>query len=234
MKRKILGIAPLLITTPVVSQAIIQSAQAIPVSRNSLTKDIQGYENSPNNADPTLSVILILVGIGLVFGSTVNLLYKALNPPVKQKATTADSLPTPNKEHQKIAATVGVASETKQSNSGVYVEQARTFFKQGDTNRAIAQFSHAIRTRPNDAYLYSERANLRRQNLEDKDGALEDYTQAINLHPDNPLFYLWRSQLYYEIGDQLKAMTDYNTAIRLAPEDTMYHSFQRNGNSLTQ
>jgi Flp pilus assembly protein TadD len=69
-----------------------------------------------------------------------------------------------------------------------YVEQARTFSRQGDTQKAIAQFNNAIRTRPNDAYLYSESANLRRQNLEDKDGALEDYTQAINLHPDNPLF----------------------------------------------
>ncbi len=227
MKRKILGIVPLLATTPVVSQAIIKSAQAIPVSRNSLTKDIQGYENSPNNADPTLLVIVILVGIGLVFGSTANLVYKALNS-VKPKATTADSLPTPKKENQ-IGATVGVASETKQSHSATYVEQARTFFKQGDTNRAIALFSHAIRTRPNDAYLYTERANLRRQNLEDKDGALEDYTQAINLHPDNPLFYLWRSQLYYEIGDKLKAMTDYNTAIRLAPEGTMYHCYTKLG-----
>ncbi|MBD2603713.1 tetratricopeptide repeat protein [Scytonema hofmannii FACHB-248] len=229
MKRKILGVASLLTTTCVVSQARIKPGQAIQVSGNSLSKDIQTYENSPNNAETTLLVIVILVGISLVFASTGNLVYKALNS-VKPKATTADSLPTPKKEHQ-IEATVGVASETKQSHSATYVEQARTFFKQGDTNKAIALFGHAIRTRPNDAYLYTERANLRRQNLEDKDGALEDYTQAINLHPDNPLFYLWRSQLYYEIGDKFKAMTDYNTAIRLAPEDTMYHSFETKGNS---
>ncbi len=232
MKRKILGVGSHLSTTPVVSQAIIQPAQAIEVSGNSLTKDIQGYENSPNNNDPSLLVIIIVVGIGLVFGSTVNLVYKALNP-VKQKATTADSLATPKKEHQ-IETSVGIASVTKQSHSSADVEQARTFFKQGDTQKAIAQFSNAIRIRPNDAYLYTERANLRRQNLEDKEGALEDYTQAINLHPDNPLFYLWRSQLYYEIGDQLKAMTDYNTAIRLAPEGTMYHSFQTRVNSSTR
>jgi len=231
MKRKNLGVAPLLITTPVVSQAIIQPAQAIEVSGNSFTKDIQGYENSPNNNEPSLLVILALVGIGLVFGSSVNLVYKALNP-VKHKATTADSVPIPKKEH-KIAASVAIASETKQSHTSTEVEQARTFLKQGDTNRAIVQFNNAILTHPNDAYLYTERANLRRQNLEDKDGALEDYTQAINLHPDNPLFYLWRSQFYYEIGDKLKAMTDYNTAIRLAPEGTMYHSFQTKENSST-
>jgi tetratricopeptide (TPR) repeat protein len=229
MKRKILGIAPLLTTAPVVGQAIMQPAQAIQVSENSLTKDFQGYENSPNSAEHSLSVILILVGVGLVFGSTVNSVYKALNPR-KDKATGVDSLPIPKKEH-KIELGVGIVSETKQSHSVAYVEQAPTFLKQRDTNRSIALFNSAIRTRPNDAYLYSERANLRRKNLEDKDGALEDYTQAINLHPDNPLFYLWRSQLYYEIGDKLKAMTDYNTAIRLAPEGTMYHSFQTNGNS---
>jgi tetratricopeptide (TPR) repeat protein len=230
MKRKILGVAPLLTTTPVVGQAIIQPAQATQVSENSLTTDFQSYQNSPNSGEHSLSVILILVGVGLVFGSTVNLVYKALNPG-KPSAIRAESVPTP-KEDNKIQSGVGTRSETKQSVTNAYVEQARTFFKQGDTNRAIAQFNNAIRTRPYDAYLYSERANLRRKNLEDKNGALEDYTQAINLHPDNPLFYLWRSQLYYEIGDKLKAMTDYNTAIRLAPEGRMYHSFQTNGNSL--
>lgn len=230
MKKKILGVAPLLTATPVVGQAMILPAQAIQIYENSFTKDFQGYENSPNSGEHTLSVILILVGVGLIFGSTVNSVYKALNPG-KPSATTADSVPTPKKKH-KIGASVGIASETKQSHTAAYVEQARTFFQQGDTNRAIALFNNAIRTRPNDAYLYTERANLRRKNLEDKNGALEDYTQAINLHPDNPLFYLWRSQLYYEIGDKLKAMTDYNTAIRLAPEGTMYHSFQTNRNSL--
>ena len=229
MKRKILGVAPLLTTTFVVGQAITQPAQGTQVYENSLTSDFQSYENSHNSGEHSLSVILILVGVGLVFGSTVNLVYKALNPE-KHKVTTADSILIPKKEH-KIGASVGIASETKQSVTAAYVEQARTFFKQGDTHRAIALFNNAIRTRPNDAYLYTERANLRRKNLEDKDGALEDYTQAINLHPDNPLFYLWRSQLYYEIGDKLKAMTDYNTAIRLAPENTMYHSFQTNQNS---
>lgn len=229
MKRKILGVAPLLTTTPVVCEAIIQPAQAIQISESSLAKDFQGYQNTPNSGEHTLSAIIILVGVGLVLGSTVNLVYKALNLG-KHKAATAESVPTPKKEHQ-IVASVGIASETKQSVTNAYVEQARSFFKQGDTNTAIALFNNAIRTRPNDAYLYSERANLRRKNLQDKDGALEDYTQAINLHPDNPLFYLWRSQLYYEIGDKLKAMTDYNTAIRLAPEGTMYHSFQTQGNS---
>ncbi|MGI8503457.1 MAG: tetratricopeptide repeat protein [Hassallia sp.] len=229
MKIKILGVSPVLTTTPVVDQAIIQPAQAIEVSENSFTKDFQGYENSPSSGEHSLSVILILVAVGLVFGTTVSLVYKALNS-AKHKPTTADSVPTLEKEH-KIGASVDIASETKQSHIAAHVEQARTFFKPEDTQTAIAQFSNAIRTRPYDAYLYSERANLRRKNLEDKDGALEDYTQAINLHPENPLFYLWRSQLYYEIGDKLKAMTDYNTAIRLAPEGTMYHSFQTNGNS---
>jgi tetratricopeptide (TPR) repeat protein len=229
MNKKFLGVAPLQTTTTVVEQAIIQPEQAILFAENSLPKDFQSYENNPYSGEHSLSsVILILVGVGLVFGSTVNLVYKAVNSG-KHQATTAESVPTPKNE-QKVASG-GIVSETKQSLDAAYVEQARTFFKQGDTQGAIALFNNAIRTRPNDAYLYTERANLRRQNLEDQDGAIEDYTQAINLHPDNPLFYLWRSQLYYEIGDKLKAMTDYNTAIRLAPEGTMYHSFQTNGNS---
>jgi len=224
MKTKIIGVAPLVTTTPVVGQAIIKPAQAIQVSQNSFDKDFRGYQNSTNSGDHSVSVVLILVGVGLLFGSTVNLVHKALNQG-KPSVTKAASVPTPKEDNQ-TGASINPISVTN-----AYVEQARTFFKQGDTQRAIALFNNAIRTRPNDAYLYTERANLRRKNLEDKDGALQDYTQAINLHPDNPLFYLWRSQLYYEIGDKLRAMTDYNTAIRLAPEGTMYHSFQTNGNS---
>lgn len=224
MKKKIIGVAPLLTTTPVVGQAIIQPAQAIQVSQNSFDRNFRGYQNSTNSGDHSVSVVLILVGVGLLFGSTVNLVHKALNSG-KPSVTKAASVPKPKEDNQ-TGASINTISVTN-----AYVEQARTFFKQGDTQRAIALFNNAIRTRPNDAYLYTERANLRRKNLEDKDGALQDYTQAINLHPDNPLFYLWRSQLYYEIGDKLKAMTDYNTAIRLAPEGTMYHSFQTNGSS---
>ncbi|GAX42577.1 serine/threonine protein kinase containing TPR domain [Tolypothrix sp. NIES-4075] len=208
IKKKILNNAPLLTTTEVHQPTTTQGI------------DIKGFQNSINsNGD--LAAIAIVAGTVLAFGSTISLICKALHLG-KSAAKIAED--TQQQKPQTVIASTTISGN--QDIIAAYVKQAHTFNRQGDTNRAIAIFDNAIRVFPDDAYLYSQRANLRRQNLQDTNGAIEDYTQAINLHPENPLFYLWRSQVYYEIGDKFKAMADYNTAIRLAPEDTMYHCFK--------
>lgn len=213
-KKKILTYTPLLTTKE------IHKPSATPRLENSLTHDIKPFENSTKSSGD-LALISILAGTVLAFSSTVTLICKALN--LNKSAAKIAEQRQQQKPESVIASTI---SDNQQSVIAAYVKQAHTFLRKGDISRAIALFDNAIRVFPEDAYLYSQRANLRRQNLQDPNGALEDYTKAINLHPDNPLFYFWRSQLYYESSDKYKAMADYNTAIRLAPEDTMYHSLE--------
>jgi tetratricopeptide (TPR) repeat protein len=105
----------------------------------------------------------------------------------------------------------------------LYIKQAYTHFAQGDIESAIAHFNIAISTHPNSAELYTARANFRKKKLGDRQGALEDYTQAIFINPENAFFYFWRSQIHQELGNQQKAIEDYNIAMSLAPEGTMYH-----------
>lgn len=213
-KKKILTSAPLLTTTKV------NQPTATPSLENSFTHHIKSFENSTNSSGD-LALISIIAGTVLAFSSTVTLICKALN-----LGKSAAKIAEHTQEYKPESVIASTISDNQQSIIDAYVKQAHTFLREGDMSRAIAQFDNAIRVFPEDAYLYSQRANFRRQNLQDPDGALEDYTQAINLHPDNPVFYLWRSQLYYESGDQCKAMADYNTAIRLAPEGTMYHRLE--------
>jgi tetratricopeptide (TPR) repeat protein len=213
IKKKTLTSAPLLTTKEIHQPTATQGLE------NPLKDDIKSFQNSTNSSGD-LATIAIVAGTVLAFGSTISLICKALNLG-KSAAKIADH----TQKEKPEAVIASIIPGNQQSIIAAYVKQAQTFSRQGDTNRAIALFDNAIRVFPDDAYLYSQRANLRRQNLQDTNGALEDYTQAINLHPENPLFYLWRSQVYYEIGDKFKAMADYNTAIRLAPEDTMYHCF---------
>lgn len=208
IKKKTVNNAPLLTTTEVHQPT---NTQAI---------DIKGFQNSTNNNENWAAIAIVAATV-LAIGSTISLICKALNLG-KSAAKIAEDIQQ-EKHKTVIASTI---SGNQQSIIAAYVKLAHIFNRQGDTNKAIALFDNAIRVFPDDAYLYSQRANFRWQNLQDTNAALEDYTQAINLHPDNPLFYLWRSQVYYEIGDKCKAMADYNTAIRLAPEDTMYHSFK--------
>ncbi len=223
MKKKILATSPLLIITGLAGTGFLQSAQATQVVENSLKKEFTFQDSSSSGGDD-FAAILIAVGVILALGTTVSVLCKAPNVG-KPSSKMAN-------QHTGSIAIEDTTSSNKQIAPAAYIEQAHTSFRQGDVQRAITQLNHAVRVHPHEANLYTERANFRRRNLEDRLGALEDYTQAINLHPDNALFYLWRSQLYYEIGDHLKAMADHNTATRLAPQDTMYHLFPTHVNSV--
>ncbi|MDJ0501849.1 MAG: tetratricopeptide repeat protein [Nostocales cyanobacterium LE14-WE4] len=104
-----------------------------------------------------------------------------------------------------------------------YIQQANTCFTQGDIEGAKANFQDAISLYPNSVKLYTERAKFRRHKLGDLRGALEDYTEAICINPQNSFFYFWRSQTYQALGNQQKAIEDYNTAMNLAPDGTMHH-----------
>jgi tetratricopeptide (TPR) repeat protein len=73
-------------------------------------------------------------------------------------------------------------------------------YDQGNLAGAIDYLDHAIERFPQYAYLYSERANFRKL-LRDYEGALSDYSQAILLEPLNALFHLWRSRIYFQIGE---------------------------------
>ena len=228
MKKMLLTSPPLPITE-LASTGIFKPGQATYFLENPSGNDPKVFQNIHSGVGSDFSVILFVAGLILAFGSTVSVVYKALNFG-KPDSTTADYEHT-KAENKPQAIQNSTKYGSKQIAPNVYVEQAYTSFQQGDAQTAISKFNNAISVHPDDAYLYSERANFRRRKLGDREGALEDYSQAINLHPDNALFYLWRSQLYNEIGDRLKAMADYNTATRLAPEGTVFHSFQTSRNS---
>jgi tetratricopeptide (TPR) repeat protein len=224
MQNNIFSPKPIITVPGLASIAILQSAQASHSLETSLRRDIKTFQNSQSSAGNDFASVLVALGIVLALGSTACLAYKVLNPS-KPPSSPPDSQ---QKAKEPLETVQKVATLGNKQIAAAYIEKAYVFLRQGDVHRAIAELNNAIVVHPQNAYLYTERANFRRKNLGDQLGALEDYTQAINLHPDNALFYLWRSQVYHEMGEMLQAMADYNTAVRLAPEDTMYHFFQPN------
>lgn len=229
MKQKILATEPLLTIAGLAGTGVLQPAQANTVEENTLVaKYIKDFHSSSSSAGNDFAAVLVTVGIILALGSTVCVVHRSLNVG-KPSSSRADSLHTA--ENKLRSAEEDTTSGNKQMTPAAYIEKAYISFRQGDVQTGLAELNNAICLHPNNAELYTERAKFRRKNLGDKEGALEDYTQAIHLRPDNALFYLWRSQLYHEIGDMLKAMADYNTAIRLAPDDTVYHFSPTNVNS---
>jgi Tfp pilus assembly protein PilF len=87
----------------------------------------------------------------------------------------------------------------------------------GSFDRAIADFTEAIRLDPNlfEARFYRGIIQALAGRSQE---ALADYTAAIQLQPDRPEAYLERATVYIGLGAETLALNDYNEAIRLRPD----------------
>jgi tetratricopeptide (TPR) repeat protein len=84
----------------------------------------------------------------------------------------------------------------------------------GDWDRAIADYTAALREDPNNVRAYYGRGNAFRSKG-DHDTAIADYTQAIRLDPNYTFAYYARGITYRAKGDNDRAIADHTQAIRL-------------------
>ena len=90
-------------------------------------------------------------------------------------------------------------------------------FRNGDHDKAIADYSKAIRLDPKYADAYHDRG-LVYGNEGDHDKAIVDFSKAIRLNPKDADAYHDRGVAYEHRGDYDKAIADYTEAIRLEPK----------------
>lgn len=91
-----------------------------------------------------------------------------------------------------------------------------------DFRGAVIDLSKVIDSFPEyeevfDAYYV--RGKIRYHKLDDLDGALADFDEAINLKPKDADIYVSRAILKNSIDDKVGAMADYNKAIELNPNN---------------
>lgn len=97
------------------------------------------------------------------------------------------------------------------------------FGELGDFDRAIRDYSEALRLRPEDKTSIKNLriAHVRRGGAAagrgDMDRALAEYSQAIQIDPEHPLGYLRRGQLLLTRGNTEGALSDLAAAERLDP-----------------
>ena len=70
--------------------------------------------------------------------------------------------------------------------------------------------------------IYKDRGWTKRA-LGDQAGAIEDFTQAIKLKPDDVVAYSLRGMSKSELGDHAGAIADYDKAIQLTPKSTNFY-----------
>jgi tetratricopeptide (TPR) repeat protein len=85
--------------------------------------------------------------------------------------------------------------------------------ERGDTARAIAEFSEAIRTSPS-ADSYYQRGQLYESQGQHQP-AIEDFDEAIHETPDAPFMYRARATAREGLGDRDNAEQDRVTAFRI-------------------
>jgi tetratricopeptide (TPR) repeat protein len=87
-----------------------------------------------------------------------------------------------------------------------------------DYDRAIVDYSEAIRLDPGFRSAYLNRGNVY-YNKKDNDRAITDYTEVIRLDPRYTNAYIIRGDAYRNKNDNDRAIADYSEAIRLDPRN---------------
>jgi len=101
-----------------------------------------------------------------------------------------------------------------------HFNSGKTNYDKKDYDKAIVNFTEAIRLDPNYAEAYSYRAGAY-YGKKDYDKAIADYTELIRLKPDASS-YSNRAGAYYLKKDYDKAIADYTEAARLKPDANTY------------
>ena len=135
------------------------------------------------------------------------------------------------------------SGNTTPQTAGNFLDRGIMFAMRGEYQAAIQDFSEAIRlnAKMTGAYMLRGRAlAASASNIKDMgdnfgsvtiivetasseqirilNQAIEDFTQAINLDPNNAAAYWERGRAYRQMGDNDKAMADYIQAIRINPK----------------
>ena len=98
-----------------------------------------------------------------------------------------------------------------------FVSLGQRKLKQEDYQGAIAEFSQALVSNPNNLDALSGRAEAYYW-LEKFPAAIQDFDAVLERNPNNATFFFRRGYAYNQLKEHQKAISDYTEAIRLDPE----------------
>jgi tetratricopeptide (TPR) repeat protein len=98
-----------------------------------------------------------------------------------------------------------------------YINSGNANKNKEDWDKAIADYTAALRINPNDVAAYVNRGNAY-NNKGMYDQAIADCTAALRLDPNNAIAYYNRGTISHNKGMYDQAIADYNAALRLDPD----------------
>jgi len=116
-----------------------------------------------------------------------------------------------------------VGRGSKRNRAAAYYIRGNAHLDKGKYDKAIADFTQAIRLKPDFAFAYNNRG-IAHSDQGDHAKAIADLTEAIRLKPDFAAAYNERGIALADKGDYDRAISDYTEAIRLEPDDAAAYS----------
>ena len=101
--------------------------------------------------------------------------------------------------------------------SGIYSNRGNKFGANGELDRAVADYTEAIRLDPKNAVPFNNRGNAYKYK-DDLDRAIADLSEGIRLNPKYALAFRNRGLANDAKGERDRAIADYSEAIRLDPK----------------
>jgi len=135
-----------------------------------------------------------------------SLLFKALDAHSKQDYDRALEL------YSKILS----QSENDKISSVISNHRGMVYFVLSDYEKAIADFTRAVQTNPNNFRAYNNRGLAYRM-MKIYDRAIEDFERSIEIHPMQTDAYYGRAQVYFELENFPNALGDCNKALNIDP-----------------
>lgn len=117
---------------------------------------------------------------------------------------------------RRIRGCTAIAQDRKESRSNqvnALNNRGLAYRQKGDPDRALADYSEAIKLDPKYGPAYNNRGQIY-QDKRDHDRALADLDQAIRINPDATR-YTNRGRSHYDKRDVSKALADFDSAIKL-------------------
>ena len=102
-------------------------------------------------------------------------------------------------------------------NEVAHTFRAQISMSKNDYDNGIKDLDSAIKINPNYVNARVLRGAIRFGILHKLEGALEDHSKAIELQPNNALYYTYRGDVRAELGDEGNSQADYSKAEALDP-----------------
>src|SRR5215210_4873775 len=99
-----------------------------------------------------------------------------------------------------------------------YANRGFAHERKGDLNRAIADYTEAVRLAPSDGAVYTNRGRAFEKKKGELDRAIADYTEAIRLSPKRVAALANRGLAFLNYGDPDRAIADFKAALAVDPK----------------